>query len=89
MIAGDAKKSQQYHNYFLQYSTFASERPQVRIWGHQTCFLPRAPANFVTSLVQRAGTDLEKRSNFINSFPTKPPHNFTLHFRSISCILTR
>jgi len=31
--------------------TFASERPQFRSWGHQTCFLPRAPPNLVTLLV--------------------------------------
>ena len=30
MTAGDAEKSQQCHKYFLQYSTFASARPQVR-----------------------------------------------------------
>jgi len=33
----------------LQCSTFASERPQVRIYRCQTCFLPRAPSNFVAS----------------------------------------
>ena len=37
--------------YFLQYSTFASEIPQVRTQGRQTCLLPRAPSNLVTSLV--------------------------------------
>ena len=36
--------------YILQYSAFASGRPQVRKWGHQTCFLPREPSNFVTTL---------------------------------------
>ena len=50
MISEGAEKSQQCHNYFLQYSTFASERPQVRISGRQTCFMPRAPSNFVTPL---------------------------------------
>jgi len=34
--------------YFLQCSTFASEGPQVRTWGCQTCFLPRAPPTVVT-----------------------------------------
>jgi len=34
----------------LQCSTFASEKPQVRTWGRQTCFLPRAPSNLVTPL---------------------------------------
>ena len=36
--------------YFLQCSTFASERPQVRTWWRQTRFLPRAPYNLVTPL---------------------------------------
>jgi len=47
---GVVEKSQQCHKYFFQYSTFASERPQVRIWGRQTCFLPRAPSNLVMPL---------------------------------------
>jgi len=34
----------------LQCSTFASERPHVRTWGRQTCFLPRTPSNLVTPL---------------------------------------
>jgi len=36
--------------YFLQYSTFASERPQVLTWGRQTCILPRTPSNLVAPL---------------------------------------
>jgi len=40
MTAGGAEKSQRCHKHFLQYSKFASERPQVRKWGRQTCFLP-------------------------------------------------
>jgi len=51
MTAGDAEKSQQSHKYFLQYSTFATGRPQVRKWGRQTCFLPRAPSNLVAPLL--------------------------------------
>jgi len=52
MTAEGAKKSQQYHKYFLQYSIYLlPKRPQVRTWGRQTCFLPRAPCNFVTPLV--------------------------------------
>jgi len=35
----------------LQHDKFASDRPQVRTWGSQTCFLPRAPSNLVTPLV--------------------------------------
>jgi len=34
----------------LQCSTFASEMPQVPTWGRQTCFVPRAPSNLVTTL---------------------------------------
>jgi len=44
------KKSQQCHKHFLENSTFASERPQVRTWGRQMCFLPQAPSNLVTTL---------------------------------------
>ena len=50
MTTVGAEKSQQCHKHFLQYSTFASERPHFRIWGRQTFFLPRAPANLVTPL---------------------------------------
>jgi len=32
------------------YSTFGSERSQVRTWGRQTCFLPRTPSNHLTPL---------------------------------------
>ena len=46
--------SQQCHKYFLQYSTFVSERPQFRSWWRQTCFLPREPSNLVTRLLQTA-----------------------------------
>jgi len=44
------KKAQQCHRYFLQNNTFAPERPQVRTWGHRTCFLPRVPSTLVTPL---------------------------------------
>jgi len=47
---GSAKKSQQCHKHFLQYSTFASERPHAQTWGRQTCFLRRAPSILVTPL---------------------------------------
>ena len=50
MFSGGAEKSQQFHNYFLQYSKFLSERPQVRTWECQTCFLPRAQSKLVTPL---------------------------------------
>jgi len=43
MTAEGAENSQQCHKYFLQHSTFASDRPQVRKLGLQTCFLPWAP----------------------------------------------
>jgi len=50
ITAAGAEKSQHYHKYFLQNSTFASKKHQVRTWGHQTCFLPRAPSKLVTPL---------------------------------------
>ena len=53
IAVGGAIKSQQCHKHILQYSTFASERPQVRTWGRQTCFLPRAPSDLVTPLLLR------------------------------------
>ena len=45
-----APKSANNVTYFLQYSTFASERAQVRTCGRQTSFFPRAPSNLVTLL---------------------------------------
>jgi len=45
-----AEKSQKCCKYLLQYSEYASERPQVRTWGCLTCFSPRAPSNLVTPL---------------------------------------
>ena len=45
---GGAKKSQQCHKYFLQYSKFQYGKSNM---GRQTCFLPRAPSNLVTPLV--------------------------------------
>jgi len=35
----------------LFYSKIASKTAQVRTWGRQTCFLPRAPSNLVTPWV--------------------------------------
>ena len=55
-ITPGAEKSQQCHKYFLQCSTFTSERSQVRTWGRQTCFLPRAPSNLVTPLLHWHGS---------------------------------
>ena len=56
---GGVKKSQQCHQYFLQYSTFASERPQVRSSGRQTCFLPGCHLTSLRPLTPE----------FINEFP--------------------
>jgi len=58
MTAKGAGKSQQYHKYCLQYSTYAFERPQVRTWGCQTCFLSRTPSNLVTALNRAASRGL-------------------------------
>ena len=41
--------SQEFQSSTVQ-STFASERPQIRTYGRQTCFLPWAPSNFVSPL---------------------------------------
>ena len=38
------------YKHFFQNSTFAFERPRVRTWGRQTCFLPQAPSNLVSPL---------------------------------------
>ena len=48
---GSVEKYQRCHKYFPQYSTFTSERLQVRTQGPQTCFLFRAPSILVTTLV--------------------------------------
>jgi len=47
---GGAEKFRQCHKRFLQYSTFASKKPQSRTWGRQTCFLPRVPSSLATPL---------------------------------------
>jgi len=52
MTAWGAENCQQCHKYFLHCTTFASERPQVRTWERQTCFLPRSPPNLVTPLTE-------------------------------------
>jgi len=39
ITAGGAEKSHQCHKYMLQYSTFATERTQVRTWGRKTCLV--------------------------------------------------
>jgi len=64
---GGTRKSQQFRKYFLQYSTFASERPQVRTWGRQTYILPRAPPNLVTTLrtVTQKVKDVRKGFKFL------------------------
>jgi len=51
-----AEKAQQCQKYFLQYTTFAPVRPQVRTWRRQACFLPRAPSNLVTCLRSHKGS---------------------------------
>jgi len=48
--SGGAEKCQNCHKYFFQFSKFTSNRAQVRTWGRQTCFLPRALSNLVTPL---------------------------------------
>ena len=42
ITAGGAENSQQCHKYFLKYSKFSSERPQVRTRGAKLAFPPSA-----------------------------------------------
>ena len=49
-VTMERRKISTMSQYFLQHSTFASERPQVRTWRCQTCFLLRAPSNLVAPL---------------------------------------
>jgi len=46
-LRGRAKRS---NKYIIQCSTLFSEWSQVRIWGRQTCSLPRASSNLVAPL---------------------------------------
>ena len=55
-----AKKCKHCHKYFLQYSTFASLRPQIRTWGRQICFFFRALSNLVTALYGRVSSTCDK-----------------------------
>jgi len=70
------QKSQQCHKYFFQNSTFASERPQVRTWVRQTCFLPQAPSNLVTPLQNAHHDCLVKMTKFVhkNTCPSVSNH---------------
>ena len=52
--------------YFLQFSTFASERHQVRTQGRLTCCFPRAPSSLITPLGMTGLTTNHK--------PTLPSH---------------
>jgi len=52
------RMSQQCRKYFLQYSTFTPKKTHVWTWGCQTCFLPQAPSNLVTSLLVRSSQEL-------------------------------
>jgi len=56
MTAWGAENFQQCHKYCLQYSKFASIRPQIQMWGRQIWFLPRTPSNLVTPLVSCRST---------------------------------
>ena len=62
MTARGAEKTQQCRQYFLQYSTFASERPQIQTRGRQTSFLSRAAFNLVAPLVSTV-EDIQTEKN--------------------------
>ena len=53
---GGAENFQQCHKYLLQYSKFASIRPQIQMCDRQICFFPLAPSNLVTPLVSCRST---------------------------------
>ena len=53
---GGAENFQQCHKYLLQYSQFASIRPQIQIWRRQNWFLHRTPSNLDTALVSCRST---------------------------------
>jgi len=60
-----AKTFQQCHEHFFQNSTFASERPQVRTWGRETCFLLQVPSNLVMPLHNAHHDCLVKMAEFV------------------------
>ena len=60
-----SKSSSNVMSTFFQNSTFASERPQVRTWGCQTCFMSRAPSNLVTPLHDAHHDCLAKMAKFV------------------------
>ena len=88
---GGAEKSQQCHKYILQYRTYASERPQFRIWGRQTAScsgrhltsLRPCTAHVATKLMKvnlpaHEGCttfSMDKKKEFI-SFTVNPPAEF-------------
>ena len=63
ITAGSAIKPRQCHKYFFQYSAFASERPQVRIQGRKTGFLPRTSSNLVAPKCPPVATGLRNITN--------------------------
>jgi len=50
ITAWGAEKSQQCHKYFLQYSTFASEKPDSNSVGGELLLAPGAIYNLITPL---------------------------------------
>jgi len=72
LTAWGAEKAQQCHKNFLQYSTFASEKPQIRkgLRGRQTCLLSRAPSNLVASLAWGEKQSFKKLYIKILIFPS-------------------
>ena len=65
MTAVGAEKSRQCHKYFFPWSTLAYERPQVRIWGRQICFLLWVLSNLVTPLLRTVA----RKSSYLLSSP--------------------
>jgi len=86
ITAGGAKK-QQCHKYFLQYSTFASEKHQVRTWGAK---LASCPGRHVTPLRPRLDVARYGRSGLAKPWSLGPYHLYCMLQKLLSakCIMT-
>ena len=79
------KKSQQGHKHFFKSTTFASERPQVRTWVQQTCFLPQAPSNLVTPLHNAHHDCIAKMTKFVYKTTCPSVENYQSQITKTKC----
>ena len=66
----------------LQYTTFASERAQLRTWGCQTCSLTRAP---LTSLHPWATSNLLRNLQHTSARVFFEPQNMQSSMNAVEC----